>query len=79
MLGTGAVVPGIRANRCLGVKHNSNFLRCGMETDISFISSNIFSLATSSTVVGAATSCAFPFWEGSMSTRRRLSDDEVDG
>lgn len=60
---------------CLGVKHNSYFLRWGMETDMSLISSRMFSSATSSIVFVAVVVGVFPFCEGSISTRRRLRDD----
>lgn len=43
---TGPDVPGAFAYRCLAVKHMSNFLRCGIETDTSLISSWTGSLAT---------------------------------
>lgn len=48
MPGTGLLVPGARAYRWPDVKHKSNFLRWGMETEMSFISSRISSSATSS-------------------------------
>jgi len=75
MLETGVLVPGARAYRCWDVKHRSNFFRCGMETEMSFISSKTSSRATLSAVLVVV---SIPFCDGSISTRRRFcagSDD----
>jgi hypothetical protein len=69
MLGTGVLVPGARAYRCWAVKHRSNFFRCGMETEMSFISSRTSSRATLSAVLVVV---SIPFCDGSISTRRRF-------
>lgn len=51
---TGPEVPGVLQYRCLAVKQMSNFLRCGMETDMSLISSWTVSLATDAKPFDAA-------------------------
>lgn len=69
---TGDVVPGARAYRWPPVKHRSNFLRWGTETEMSLISSSTSSFARLSTEFVTAPLDAWPVRDGSFPTRRRF-------
>ena len=59
--GTGAVVLGSLAYKCLAVKQRSYFLRCGTETEISLISRRTDSLATSALEAASVPLVVVPF------------------